>query len=88
MLASRGHLEEAREILCRLLERRREDYVPPIGIAWLYMGLGEMDEMFEWLNRAVDEHDPHEMHLAVKPIYDGIRGDPRFAELLRKARLA
>ena len=51
------------------------------------MGLDETDEAFLWLDRAIDARDPHILHLPVKPVYDRLRGDPRFDELLRKMSL-
>ena len=43
--------------------------------------------MFEWLNCALEERDLHILLLPCKPIWDGIRNDPRFNMLLRKMRL-
>ncbi len=35
-----------------------------------------------------EERDIHILDLPCKPIWDGLRGDPRFGALLRKMRLA
>jgi len=49
--------------------------------------MGERDKAFIWLNRAVDEHDYSMEYLKVDPIFDPIRDDPRFAQLMRKVGL-
>ena len=70
-----GRTDEARRVLDQLE-------------AWVHIGLGETDSAFHWLDRAVDAHDPHVLHMSVKPIYDSLRPDPRFTALLRKMHLA
>ena len=64
-----------------------KSYVTPFSRALVYIGLGDFDAAFEWLDRAVDERDLHILHLTVKPVYDPIRADPRFHALLRKMKL-
>jgi hypothetical protein len=43
--------------------------------------LGEIDAVFEWLQRAIDDRDVHILLLPCKPIWDGMRNEPRFLEL-------
>ena len=83
-----GRQAEARALLAELEAAACERYVSPISRAQIHLSLGEVDAAFEWLDRAVDEHDPHILDLPCKPIWDGLRPDPRFAALLRKMRLA
>ncbi|MBZ5622412.1 MAG: tetratricopeptide repeat protein [Acidobacteriia bacterium] len=82
-----GRHDDARRLLAQLEQAARVTYVSPIYRAWVYAGLGENARAFEWLDRAVEGRDPHVLHLPVKPVYDKLRGDPRFAALLRKMRL-
>ena len=77
-----GREEEAREVLDFLLERREKRYVPGTQIGVIYGGLGELDQAFEWLDRAYEEQDWFLVWLEVDPMYDPLRGDPRFATLL------
>ncbi len=81
-----GRRDQAREVLERL--RHAEGYVLPSGIAHTYLGLGEVDAAFEWLDRAVDQRDQQMMPILSYAHYDAIRGDPRFGALLRKMNLA
>jgi tetratricopeptide (TPR) repeat protein len=83
--ASRG--DEARVVLDRLHAMSRFTYVPPTSIAWLYLGLRQLDAAFEWLDRAVEARDQFMMPIKTYPFFDPIRPDPRFAALLRKMKL-
>lgn len=42
----------------------------------------------EWLARAHDERSGLLIYLNVEPVFDNVRSDPRFAELLRRVRLS
>ncbi len=84
-LAGRG--AEARATLARLHELARERYVLPTAFAWTHLGLGEFDEAFLWLDRAVDAPDRMLEGILSYSFYDRIRGDPRFRALLRKMNL-
>jgi TolB-like protein/Tfp pilus assembly protein PilF len=61
-------------------------HLPPGGMARIYLGLGEKKQAMEWLEKAVEERDivPG---LKVSPQYDTLRGEPRFAALLKKVGL-
>ncbi len=78
--------KKARELLSKLLDVARKAYVPPLAIAWAYLGLKD-DRLFEWLGRAIEARDPAVTHMPSMPIYDGIRRDARFQALLAKMRL-
>jgi hypothetical protein len=86
-LALSGNTSEARALLQRLYHETAEGYVPPTSLAWIHLGLGEVDAAFEWLNRAVDECDQLLMAIKSYRFLDPIRSDPRFAGLLRKMNL-
>jgi hypothetical protein len=60
--------------------------VPPSAFAMAYIGLGD-DRAFEWLEKAIDARDPIVTHLPSMPFYDGLRGDPRFPDLLARMHL-
>jgi len=53
----------------------------------VYVGLGEAERAFEWLERAYQEHDWIGT-LKVAPVWDPLRSDPRFQTLLQKVGLA
>jgi tetratricopeptide (TPR) repeat protein len=84
-----GQRDKALEILDRLQDRGKGQYVLPYAFAPLYVGLGEKDKAIEALWRDYDERaGSHELHwLKVFPVFDPLRSDPRFIELLRKIRV-
>jgi serine/threonine protein kinase len=61
-------------------------YVAPLDIASLYARLGEHDQAFEWLHKAVDERF-NLLWLRLDPRFDTLRSDARFAALLKKIGL-
>jgi hypothetical protein len=65
--------------------RRR---VSPIYIARIYVGLGDREQALGWLRKGYDEHSDHALSLRADPIYDSLRSDPRFSEMLRGIGLA
>ncbi len=68
-----------------VLSKRR--YLPPYWPAFLYAGLNDRDQAFAWLEKAYQEHDWCIMHLKAEPMWNPIRSDPRFNDLLRRVGL-
>jgi serine/threonine protein kinase/tetratricopeptide (TPR) repeat protein len=86
--ARAGNVRRGRRILDSLLTLSSTTYVPPGGIAFLYDALGNRDKAFEWLHKAADEHSGIFMFMKVDPLFDGLRNDPRYADLLRRVGLS
>jgi eukaryotic-like serine/threonine-protein kinase len=85
-LSSAGRVGEAREILRKLEAAPRP---AAYDIALVYVGLGERDQAFRWLERAVEEHSNFgQMTLNVEPRLDSVRADPRFQSVLRRVGLS
>jgi serine/threonine-protein kinase len=82
-----GKQAEARRILAELQELSKQRYVSAYHMAVIHAGLGEKDEAFVWLAKAVEERSVWLSKLKVEPRLDGLRRDPRFAELLRRVGL-
>jgi serine/threonine-protein kinase len=76
---------EAREALeACVRERAASDaYV----IARIYAWRRERDEAFSWLERALAQRDGTIWWIKCDPLLRKVRGDPRFAELLRRMNL-
>jgi len=81
-----GQEAAARQILNDFLEQARRGPFPALAIAQIYIGLGDKDSAFAWLNKAVDQRDLDETLLWDSP-YQPLRSDPRFRDLLRRMKL-
>ncbi len=53
-------------------------------MAIMYTGLGNKDQAFEWLERALKNRSEELIMLKVDPQFDILRTDPRFSALLAK----
>lgn len=82
-----GNHTEANRILESLKERQQREYVPAFSIALIYVGLGQTDPAFEWLEKALDERSSWLGSLKIEPMLDVLRADPRFDELLKRIGL-
>ena len=85
--AMSGKRDEALKILSELNELSKQQYVSPFGKAFIYVGLGEKDQTFKWLEKAYDDRIWLMGMLKVEPIFDPLRADPRFEDLLRRVGL-
>jgi serine/threonine protein kinase/Tfp pilus assembly protein PilF len=85
--ASTGRTGEALKLLEELRTRAQKQYTPSWSFAVIYSGLGEMDNAFDWFEKAVDEREPLMLHIHVHPNYDPLHTHPRYHALLRKMNL-
>lgn len=86
-LASTGEEEKARHILAGLVERAAERYIRSEILAVGFAALGEKDEAFKHLEHALEARSAGLIYLVVDPMYDPLRDDPRFRELVEKVGL-
>ena len=82
-----GKRAEAQKRLSNIIEYSKQNFVPPICIARVYVGLGEKEEAFFWLNKGYSQNDAQLVDLKIDPTFDPLRSDPRYTELLRKIGL-
>lgn len=87
ILARTGKKQEARALLAECLRLARSEYVNPGEIAGVYLGLGENDETFVWLEKAYEARSPWLTGLKVAPLLDSLREDPRYPPLARRVGL-
>jgi tetratricopeptide (TPR) repeat protein len=90
--AASGFEMAVRALAQKKLERLNEktgrgDYVPAIEYVTVYTRLGEKEQAFAWLTKAVEERNRFALKIKVEPIFDSLRSDPRFAELMRRIGL-
>jgi tetratricopeptide (TPR) repeat protein len=82
--AQRTKAEEALHALTTLAGRR---YVAPVNQAIVYIGLQDKDQAFTWLEKAWEEHSEWLCKLRVDPVFDFLRSDSRFVDLLRRVNV-
>ncbi len=85
--AMAGQRDRALQMVKRLIEARPQTYVQSVAIAMVYIGLGDRDRAFHWLEQACEERDPPIAYIKTYPAYDSVRSDPRFPALLRRLGL-
>jgi tetratricopeptide (TPR) repeat protein len=83
-----GRKAEAKKVLDELLELNRRRYVTPMALVQVYIGLGDKDRAFAWLEKAYQERSYSMAYLKVDPLVDPLRTDPRFDDLLRRIGLS
>jgi TolB-like protein/lipoprotein NlpI len=65
-------------------EIRQNEKEDPENIAYIYAFRGEADKAFEWLDKAIEYHDPGIADIVTDNLFDHIRNDPRWLPFLRK----
>jgi tetratricopeptide (TPR) repeat protein len=87
-LARSGQRDEAIKLIGELQSAAEHRYVPIEGFAIVYFAVGEKDKAFAWLDRAVTERSPRAALFSVNPVFDELRDDARFQDLVRRVALA
>ena len=80
--AMTGKVDDARDVLARMKKKGRTEYVAPILLSWIHAHLGETDLAFECLDQAVAEQSCMLAFGIRAPMYDPLRVDPRFDDLI------
>jgi eukaryotic-like serine/threonine-protein kinase len=83
-----GRKDEARKLLEELKTLAKRQYVSPYMIAMGYAALGDREQAFAWLERAYEDRSYYIVWLKVDPIWDSLRGDGRFQNLLQRVGLS
>jgi eukaryotic-like serine/threonine-protein kinase len=87
LYARAGRTDEAQATLHAVQALAHKQFVSPYGIASYYAVIGDNDRALDWLEKAYSERDGTLVWLKVHPRLDGLRGEPRFRELLARLRL-
>ena len=84
MSGRRNRAEKALEELSTISCHR---YVPAYFFAKIFIGLGEADRAFKFLDMALEERYGFLAYMKVEPELDSLRSDPRFAAFIRRVGL-
>ena len=87
-LAKSGQRGEAIKILGELQSESARRYVSSASLALVFGALGEKDKAFVWLEKEFAERTPRPPAFSVNPLWDDLRDDPRFADLVQRVALA
>jgi tetratricopeptide (TPR) repeat protein len=82
-----GRRADALKIAKGFGDQSAHAYVDFYQLATIYAGLGEKDEAFQLLEKGYEERSAGMAYLAVDPFWDGLRSDPRYADLLLRIGL-
>jgi len=87
-LARAGQRDEARAIYDDLAASvAAGNYVSPVAFATILIGLGDLDGVMDWAERALDDRRGWLVYLRVNPLLDPMRGHPRFEALVKRMML-
>ena len=81
--ARSGGRSQAMNIIDELRATSQSSFVPALCFALVYTGLEEADQAFTWLTKACDERHNRLAYLKVEALWDPLRSDSRFTDLLR-----
>ncbi len=87
-LAVSGRSTEARRLLEEMKQLSASRYVQPYDIGIVHAGLGDKDTAFEWLEKAYLDRNHQVPLINSVPEFEGIRSDPKFAELVQRIGVA
>jgi TolB-like protein/Flp pilus assembly protein TadD len=82
--ARQGKTDEAQKVLAGLREQAKSQYVSPYAFAVVLTALGERAHAIDELERGYDDTGFYISLIKVDPLFDPLRGDPRFEALLQK----
>ena len=88
LLARAGRRAEAQHVIDELIAASKTKFVSQTSIAMGYVGLGENDRAFEWLDKSLESHDEQIIWIYRHPMFAPLRNDRRYSELLKKLNLA
>jgi len=86
-LALSGDTGKAQTQLNNLIETAKQKYVSAYHIAAIYVALKDKDQAFIWLEKAFQDRADWMVNLKVDPLFESLRSDPRFTDILRRMKL-
>ena len=82
-----GEKKEALRVIRELRDISATRYVSPYGIAQIYAALHDKEQSYKWLETAYRDRAVWMSYLAVDPVFDSIRSEARFQDLLHRVGL-
>ena len=85
--AHAGRRQDALTLINELKQRRQRGYVPAGAFINTYLALGDYDQAFFWCDEAYKEQSAILQWIKVDPLFDPVRNDPRFVDLVHRVGL-
>jgi TolB-like protein/Tfp pilus assembly protein PilF len=85
--AATGRKMDATRILSDLQRLSERQHVDASHMVISYLGVGDKERALSWLEKAYAEHSVALTSLKVHPMYDPLRSDPRFTDLMHRVGL-
>jgi serine/threonine-protein kinase len=82
-----GQRSKAMDVIGELKQLGEKGFDPTVPIAVVNLGLGQKEECFAWLEKAYQARSGWILTLQTDRRFDSIRGDPRFASLVKRVGL-
>jgi adenylate cyclase len=79
-----GNEAEVRRLLQIQIDKDEREFVLAMVTANIYAWLGELDNAYEWLEKAYEQHDQAFRLLKVGSGWDAFKADPRFARYVER----
>jgi eukaryotic-like serine/threonine-protein kinase len=86
-LGRAGRIDEARAVLAEMDRRAQHSYISDFSRSLVHLGWGDHDTALDYLERALEERPYLMSYLAVHPVVDPLRSEPRFATILERMAL-
>lgn len=83
-LATSGAQGYWKQTLENYQESAKSGYAPPVLTAAACMRVGDKEAAFRWLEKGFEERDDLMINLKVEPIFESLRNDPRYQDLIRR----
>ena len=88
VLAMKGQRQDTLQIVAEMERVARQRYVPPYNFALIFLGLGDHEQTFIWLDRAYQARDVLlAAFINTEPAWDELRKTERFRRLLGRMKL-
>ena len=82
--AMAGRRSEALAIINQFQQLASRRYVSPLYFAIVYAGLRDNNHAVDYLNKAFDARHPGLVLIRIEPMFDGLRSDERFKQLIKR----
>ena len=87
-LGKTGQKEEAQRIADYLIEKKTNGtFVPSFQIAYVYLGIGDLEETFKWLEQEYDERGGWLGFLVNDKVFVDLKDDPRYKGLIARINI-